>query len=210
MATLDVARTQALAGLSLMSFASLCFQAVWQMAYSDKPKSLKSPEILSSTVHDPTFENDHIEALLLKIDALSKTIAQVNSSLHSKIDSELRSLTEKGSNWNQPQPQQVTLTPMETAGISTIGFVTIWLVGLAILHHNASMLSKGYKAFVPKMILLALLGANLGLVAALVLGPSMRWYAYVLYFVWPVQAALGWKVLTEKVNVEEVGKGEKE
>ncbi|PMD44153.1 hypothetical protein L207DRAFT_272972 [Hyaloscypha variabilis F] len=208
MTTPDVARTQALAGFSLMSFASLCFQAVWQMAYSDRPEPLKAPDTFPSTGRGPAFESAQIEALLLKIEALSKTIAQVNTSLHSKIDTEIRYLTERGGNWNRAQPQQLTLTPIEIAGISSIIWVSMWAVGAAILHHNASILSKGYIAFVPKMILLTLLGANLGLVVTLVFGPSMRWYAYVLYFVWPVQATLGWKVFTTKKEVGGVGKGE--
>jgi hypothetical protein len=98
---------------------------------------------------------------------------------------------------------------METAAISMIVFVALWVVDLAIFHDNASKLSKGYKGFLPRIALLALLAANFGLVAALALGASMGGYVYVLYIVRPVQAAVGWKVVTEKVKVEDVGKGEK-
>jgi hypothetical protein len=65
---------------------------------------------------------------------------------------------------------------METAAISTIVFVALWVVGLAIFHDNASKSSKGYKGFLPRIVLLALLAASVGLVAALVLGASMRGY----------------------------------
>ncbi len=57
-------------------------------------------------------------------------------------------------------------------------------------------------------MLLALLTANFGLLVALVFGASMRGYVYVLYIGWSMQAALGWKVINEKVVVEEAGKGE--
>jgi len=208
MATPDVARTQALAGLSLMSFSSLCFQAVWQYAYADKPGPLNVPDALSSTGHYPALENAHFETLVLKINALSNTIAQVNTTLHAKIDSEIRALMAKGSSWNQPQPPP-TITPMETAVIFSIVFATAWSIGVAILHHNASLLSKGFQAFVPKVILLALLAANFGLVVSMFFGSSMRWYVHVLVIVWPVQVALGVKVLTEKVDIDKGEKGGK-
>jgi hypothetical protein len=210
MATPDVARTQALTGLSLMSFASLCFQGVWQMAYSE-PDVLKAPEAPASTVHGSTLEDSQFQALFLRIEALSTTIAQVNSSLHSKIVSEIQSSTEKGSSWNQRQQQQVTLSPIETAYLSSIVFVALWGVGFAIFHDNASKFSKGYnKGFLPRIILLTLLAANFGLVAALVFGASMRWYVHVLCIVWAVQVSLGWKVVTLRATIDEARKAEKD
>jgi hypothetical protein len=203
MASPDVVRTQALAGLSLMSFSSLCFQAVWKMAYSDIPTV---PEALLSTEHEFTLEESQYQALLSKIEALSTTIGTVNSSLHTKINTEIQSLMIKGGNWKQ-QPQ-TTLSPLETAWISSIVFVAMWVVGLAIFHENASKLSK-YRGFLPRLILLALLAANFGLVVALIFGAPFRGYAYVLYIVWPVQAAMAWKVISDKAKIEEVGKGEK-
>ena len=84
--------------------------------------------------------------------------------------------------------------------------MALWVVGLAIFHDNASKLSRGYKRFLPKIVLLALLTANLGLVVALIFAASMRGYVYPLYTVWPVHFALAWKVFNEKVKVDEVGK----
>jgi energy-coupling factor transporter transmembrane protein EcfT len=178
------------------------------MAYADKPGPLSVPDTLSSTGHDPPIDNAQVEALLLKINALSNTIAQVNTSLHSKIDTEIKSLIARGNNGIQPQPQ-VTLSPIELAAIWTMVWAALWVAGAAILQHNASILSEGHQAFVPKLILFTLLAANFVLVVVLVSGPSMRWYIYVLYIVWPVQVALGVKVLTEKVSIEVGGKGEK-
>jgi hypothetical protein len=113
----------------------------------------------------------------------------------------------KGGNWKQPP--QTTLSPLETAWISSIVFVTMWLVGLAIFHENAKKLSKGYIVFLPRIVLLALLAANFGLVFALMFGSPFRGYVYVLYIVWPIQAAMAWKVVGEKVKLDEVDKGEK-
>jgi hypothetical protein len=90
MATPDVARTQALAGLSLMSFSSLCFQAVWKMACSDETDSLEVQEALLSSGHESALKDSQYQALLSKIEALGTTIAKVNSSLHAKIDTEIR------------------------------------------------------------------------------------------------------------------------
>jgi hypothetical protein len=56
MATPDVAQTQALADLSPMSFASLCFQAVWQMAYPE-PDALIEPEAHASTSHGSALDD---------------------------------------------------------------------------------------------------------------------------------------------------------
>jgi len=56
MATSDVARTQALAGPSPMSFSSLCFQAVWQMAYPE-PGALIEPEAHASASHGSALDD---------------------------------------------------------------------------------------------------------------------------------------------------------
>jgi fatty acid desaturase len=173
------------------------------MACSDVPTA---PETLVSTEHEFAFEVSQYQALLSKIEALSTTIGTVNSSLHAKIDTEIQSLMIKGGNWKQ-QPQ-TTLSPLETAWISSIVFVAMWVVGFAIFHENASKLSK-YRVFLPRVILFALLAANFGLVVALIFGAPFRGYVYVLYIVWPVQAAMAWEVVFDKARIEEVGKGEK-
>jgi hypothetical protein len=203
----DVARTQALAGLSVMSFASLCFQAVWQMAYADQPAALAARNPPPLTGQGSALDKSQFQNLLSKIEALSTAVAQINSSLHSKIDAEIQALSERAVGCNQPRLDD--LTPVAIAGIFSVVFVGLWLVGLGIFHHNAGQVSKGYKAFLPRIILLALLAANFGLVVTLVFGSSIRGYMHVLFIVWPVQVTLGWKVLTEKVEVDLADVGEK-
>jgi hypothetical protein len=205
MATSDVARTQALAGVSLMTFASLVFQAVWRAAYPDEPEVLKASESLVSTSHAP-FKGSEYQELLSKIETLSTTVAKVNSSLHTKIDHEIKILFATGGNW-QRQPQ-VALSPLEIAWIGSIVIVTLWGLGAVIFHENMKGLSRGYRGFLSRLVLLTVLAANASLVAALVFGAAMRGYVYVLYIVWPLQASMAWKVFTQKV--EEVGKGEKQ
>jgi hypothetical protein len=49
--------------------------------------------------HGSALGDSHLQALLSKLEALSTTIAEMNSSLHAKIDIEIRSLTQNGSSW---------------------------------------------------------------------------------------------------------------
>jgi hypothetical protein len=103
MSSKETHKTQALVGLSVMSFATLAFHALWRALYSDECGAipLQSASPISPT-HESTFKNSQFQAIMSRLDLLSSTIAQVNSSLHSTLNSELQALNKAGS-WTQRQ-----------------------------------------------------------------------------------------------------------
>jgi hypothetical protein len=198
-------QTQALVGISVMSFATLAFHALWRTLYSDEcgasPLQSLSP---ISPVHEITFKNSQFQAIMSRLDLLSSTIAQVNSSLHSTINSELQALNKAGS-WTQRQ--QYVLTPKENAAIASIFFILPWFIGMLVFY---DALSKVSKAIVKSALLYAFISANIGLMYAIMFaGPA---YVYVLCVFWPILITLAAFVFSVNLEVVDVGakKGEKE
>jgi hypothetical protein len=198
-------QTQALVGLSVMSFTTLAFHALWRTVYSDEhvASPLPSSSPISPT-HESTFKNSQFQTIMSRLDLLSSTIAQVNSSLHSTINSELQALNKAGS-WTQRQ--QYVLTQKENAAIASIFLILPWFIGMLVF---CDALSKVSKAMVKRALLYAFVSANIGLMYAIMFaGPA---YVYVLCVFWPILVTLAAFVFSVDLEVVDVGakKGEKD
>jgi hypothetical protein len=205
MSSKETHKTQAFVGLSVMSFATLAFHALWRALYSDECGAipLQSASPISPT-HESTFKNSQFQAIISRLDLLSSTIAQVNSSLHSTLNSELQALNKAGS-WTQRQ--QYVLTPKENAAIASIFFILPWFIGMLVF---CDALSNVSKAMVKRALLHAFISANIGLMYAIMFaGPA---YVYVLCVFWPILVTMATFVFSVDLEVVNVGakKGEKE
>jgi hypothetical protein len=203
MSSKETHQTQAFVGLSVMSFATLAFHALWRTLYSDESVTspLQSPSPISP-LHESTFKNSQFQAIMSRLDLLSSTIAQVNSSLHSTLNSEFQVLNKAGS-WTQRQ--QSVLTPKENAAIGSIFFIIPWFIGILVF---CDALSKVSKVMVSRALLYAFISANIGLMYAIIFaGPA---YVYILCVFWPILVTLVAFVFSVDLEVVDVGakKGE--
>ena len=157
MSSKETHQTQALVGLSVMSFATLAFHALWRALYSDEcvASPLQSASPLSP-LHESTFKNSQFQAIMSRLDLLSSTIAQVNSSLHLTINSELQALNKAGS-WTQPQ--QYVFTQKENAAIASIFLILPWFIGMLVF---CDALLKCRKRWLEKLFCMLLLVRILG------------------------------------------------
>jgi hypothetical protein len=205
MSSKETHQTQALVGLSVMSFATLAFHGLWRALYPDEcvARPLQSASPIPPR-HQSTFENSQFQAIMSRLDLLSSTIAQVNSSLHLTINSELQALNRAGS-WTQRQ--QYVFTQKENVAIASIFLILPWFIGMLVFY---DALSKVSKAMAKKALLYAFISANIGLMYAIMFaGPA---YVYVLCVFWPILGTLAAFVCCVDVEVVDVGakKGEKE
>jgi hypothetical protein len=126
--------------------------------------------LLATVLRSKTPTSKHS---LSKLEALSTTLAEMNSSLPSKTDMRIRALTKYGSSWTQLQQQQVTLSAFNTAMIVSAVLMALWLVALIIFHENAGKLSKGYSS---RVLLFASIITNFGFAIVLFVANPLRWY----------------------------------
>lgn len=124
MANIEVPRTQAFLGLSIMYFCTLAFHACARSLYTSSSDPSRPPP--HSPLQDIDLTSSQFTTLMETLESLSQTITQVNSSLHSRIDHEFSLLQRTGS-WRQHQPATFGRTDGVIAGTVILGI--IWFLG---------------------------------------------------------------------------------
>ncbi|KUJ11954.1 uncharacterized protein LY89DRAFT_688438 [Mollisia scopiformis] len=205
MSNFENPRMQALVGLSVTSFCTLAFHAC--------AKSLTTSESVTAPPPAwPSTQNSHLEdsqfnTLVITLETLARSIAQVNSSIHSRIDHEFSLLQKQASCQKTPPP---SMGPNDGIYILMSFIGMAWFFGMCVSCNGMYNISE---KFMLKVLFTAVWCANLGLLVVVFFAEGMKCYVFILAAVWPVQVVMGLRVWL--VSESEVGKmvgkvGEKE
>ena len=121
--------------------------------------------------------------MLSSMQALSTSIAQMNTSLHARIDSQ------SGSCVQRPSPEE---EQRNVAVLVCVLFMAMWLVAFVVFLDDLRHVSKGFQM---RVLCVAILTANIGLAWAVFGISDIEWFVYVPCALLPMYAVMAGQLL---------------